>query len=72
MAAMTFEWDKKWRPFKCFFQSGQAKDLIAILHIAFPVLTFVDSVYCAVRTGFHNDLLFGLKKDNVCLLNVEQ
>ena len=30
-AAMTSMLEEKWRPFNCFFQSGQAKDLSAPL-----------------------------------------
>ena len=30
-AAMTSASDEKWRPFNCFFQSGRAKDLSAVL-----------------------------------------
>jgi hypothetical protein len=44
--------------------------LLRYTYIACPVRTLVESVYCAVRTGFHNKLLFVLKRDNLCLLNV--
>ena len=45
--------------------------LLRYTYIACPVIALVGSVYCAVRTGFHNKLLFILKRDNLCLLNVE-
>jgi hypothetical protein len=44
--------------------------LLRYTYIAFPVITLVESVYCAVGTGFHNKFLFVLKRENLCLLNV--
>jgi len=35
--------------------------LLRYKYIACPIITLVDSVYCAVGTGFHNKLLFVLK-----------